>query len=408
VESATVARSAWSRAVAAQRAADFATAAREARRAADAWPTQPAYVWGAATMAARAHDTAAVLRALTDYAALGLGRDLRTDPAIAPLLSLPQFARIGERHDANRAPTLGSSNLRAMHPDTTFWPEGVDYDRRTTRFYLASVRHRTIAEIGVGGTIRELWPRDKAGIGAVLGVRVDSARRVLWATTSSVPQMHGFDSTVPPIAALLRVDILTGRIEQRWDLPPVPRGHVLGDVAVGPRGDIWFSDSNDPVLYRLRAGADTLERMTSPLFRSLQGIAPTPDGRVVYIADYSHGLLRLDVATGNVTRVADAPGTTALGCDGIVWHHGSIIAVQNGVAPARIVRFALDSAGLRVTRAEVLDQSQAADEPTIGAVVGDQFIYVATSQWEKHTEDGIRRPGEPLRPALLLAVPIRF
>ena len=60
-----------------------------------------------------------------------------------------------------------------MIPDSTFWPEGVDYDPRTGRDYVASVRHRTIAEVSADGAVRELWPRDRAGIGAMLGVRAD-------------------------------------------------------------------------------------------------------------------------------------------------------------------------------------------------------------------------------------------
>jgi hypothetical protein len=161
------------------------------------------------------------------------------------------------------------------------------------------------------------------------------------------------------------------------------------------------------VLYRLPRGADEVERISSPHFRSLQGIAPTPDGRAVYVADYSHGIMRLDLRTGDVIRVADAPRSTSLGCDGIVWYRGSIIAIQNGVSPARVVRFVLDPTGARFARAEVIDRNAAvADEPTIGEIVGRDFVYVANSQWEKHRDDGTVAPGARLTPPVLLAVPL--
>jgi sugar lactone lactonase YvrE len=178
-------------------------------------------------------------------------------------------------------------------------------------------------------------------------------------------------------------------------------------VAVGPSGDVYVSDSNEPVLYRLRRGADSLERITSPLFRSLQGIAPAPDGRSLYVADYSHGIFRVDLATGRSIRVHDAPRSTSLGCDGIVWDRGGIIAIQNGVAPARVVRFALDATGSRFVSADVIDRNPAvADEPTIGTIVGRDFVYVANSQWEKRGDDGAPRPGTRLTPPVLLAVPL--
>lgn len=405
-DSAAAARAAWGRATAAYRARDLGTSRREVARAVAAWPTQPEYLWAEARLAAATRDTAALERALLAYAALGLGRDLRADTAVAQFLTLPSFGPILASHDANRAPLI-RSRVRASLPDSTFWAEGMDYDARTGTFYVSSVRHRTIAAITSSGEVRELWPRDRPELGAILGVRVDPARRVVWTTTSGLRQTQGYQPADSVIAALLRVRISDGTIERRWNLPAQPGGHVLGDLAVGPRGDVYFTNSKAPVLYLLRAGSDSLERITHPLFRSLQGLAPTPDGRLLYLADYSHGLLRIELATGRVTRLDDAPGSTSLGCDGIVWYRGSLIAVQNGVAPARIMRFTLDTTGKRILRADVLDRHvPLAAEPTIGALAGNAFVYVANSQWGSYQEDGTRKPSVPLASPVLLAVPL--
>jgi hypothetical protein len=171
---------------------------------------------------------------------------------------------------------------------------------------------------------------------------------------------------------------------------------------------VFVSDSRDPVLYRLPAEGGELQPFRHPLFRSLQGIAPAPGALMVFVADYSHGLLKVDLASGEVTRLADAPGVTSLGCDGISWHDGAIVAVQNGVFPPRVMRFELDSAWNRIVRADVLDRNPAlADEPTIGTIVGDQFIYVGNSQWEKYDDNGVLRPGAVLRRPVLITVPAR-
>jgi len=406
-DSASAARAAWQRAVAAFNAKDMATARKEVDRAANAWPVQPAYVWARAVTAQMSADTDGVRNALESYAALGLGRDLRTDARFAGYVPLPRFAAIVARHDSNRA-SLVRSRVIATLSDSTFWPEGMDYDPRTYRYYVASVRHRTIAEVADGRVRRELWPREQPGIGAVLGVRVDARRGVIWATLAGIPQMQGYSPADSTIAALVRVRIGDGAIERRWDLPPAALGHTLGDLAIGPLGDVFVTDSNEPVLYRLRPGAEALERITSPLFHSLQGIAPVPNGNVAYVADYSLGMLRVDLRTNGVTRLEDAPGSTSIGCDGIAWDRDAIIAVQNGVAPARVVRFVVDGSGRRIVRAEVVDRNIAiADEPTIGAVVGRQFVYVANSQWEKYTDAGVRKRERPLAVPVLLAVPLR-
>ena len=407
VDSASVARGAWARAVAAFETRDYTAARRESEHAASAWPTQAAYLWGHAVAALLAGDTAAARSALDAYAGLGLGRDLHGDPRFAGLLALPGFRQLLAQLDSNRAPMARSHVVGAL-PDSTFWPEGVDYDARSRRYYVGSVRYRTIAEVVDGTVRRELWPRGRRGMGAVLGVRVDTAHGVLWATLAGVPQMDGYTPADSSIAAIIRVRIANGAIERRWDLPPSPRGHALGDVVIGPAGDVFVTDSNDPVLYRLRPGADTLETLRHPLFRSPQGMAAPPNANVLYVADYSHGLLRVELGTRTVMRLDDAPATTSLGCDGLVWDHGTIVAVQNGVAPARIMRFVLDSSGTRIARAELLDRNTVvADEPTIGTIAGDEFVYVANSQWEKYTESGARIPARRLTAPILLGVPLR-
>jgi hypothetical protein len=90
-----------------------------------------------------------------------------------------------------------------------------------------------------------------------------------------------------------------------------------------------------------------------------------------------------------------------------VWDRGGIIAIENGVSAPRVVRFTLDASGSRFVRADVIDRSLlVADEPTIGTIVGNEFVYVANSQWEKRGDDGTPRSGVKLTPPVLLAVPL--
>ena len=409
VDSAAVARAANARASAALRATDYRTAKAEAARAAAAWPTQAAYHWARVVIGMRTRDTATVLDALTRYADLGLGRDLTVDTALARLAALPPFTSVAARHAAQLAP-LTRGRAVAVLPDSTFFPEGMDVDPRTGFMYVASIRHRTIAELTPRGDyVRELLPRSGVGLGAILAVRVDPQRGVLWATMSGIPQAAGFTPADSTIHALLRIRMPEGEIDGRWDLPSAAGGHTLGDVAIGPLGDVFMSDSRDPVLYRLPTDGGGLQPIRHPLFRSLQGVAPAPGARAVFVADYSHGLLKVDVISGEITRLEDAPGSTSLGCDGIVWHDGAIIAVQNGVAPPRVMRFELDSAWTRIVRADVLDRNlPVADEPTIGTIVGDDFVYVANSQWEKYDDSGVLLPRSVLRRPVLITVPARL
>jgi hypothetical protein len=403
VDSAAVARAAWREAA---RSETPAVALPHLIHAARAWPLQPAYWSGVARVAAQASDTAHLLESLAELGGLGSGAAVIEDTAVVRMSTAASVADAWRRLRSATSDVIAGRAFRTSS-DSTVFAEGVDADNASGRIYVASIRNRTVYVVAPDGSWRDLalhrWPR----VGAVFGVRVARGGKSLWVTTVGLPQMRDYTPADSSLAALLLVRAADGTIERRWDLPDDGTPHVLGDLTVGPRGDVFVTDSRQPVVYRLSPGADTLSTTRHPLFRSLQGVAATPDGLFLYMADYSHGLLRLELRTGEVVRLADAPGTTSLGIDGLVLHGHSLIGVQNGLSPARIARFTLNPDGVGISRVDVLDrQPGIADEPTIGTLLAGGFVYVGNSQWEKFDDAGRRRAGARLAPTYLIRVPL--
>ncbi len=385
-------------------AGDAAATRAWVARAAHAWPEQPAYLQALARLDARAGDTLALAAALERLARLGSGAGVAADSAVR---SRAAGGRAGAALAALESATrpLAASTVWASLADSTIFPEGADADPARGLVYVGSIRHRTIYAVDSRGAARDLGLDRAAGVGAVMGVRWDAARGVLWATTVAHPAMANYAPADSSIAALLEVDPSSGRVLGRWDAP-AGKAHVLGDLAVAPGGEVYVTDSVQPVVYTLAPGADSLQSFTHPLFRSLQGVAPAGDG-VVYLSDYSHGMLRWLPASGEVARLAAPEGATTLGMDGIVLDSGALYGVQNGVQPPRVVRMPLDRTGLRITAVETIDRHvPPADEPTIATVLGDRLIYVANSQWEKYDGKGARRPGTRLAAPVLLQLPL--
>lgn len=375
-------------------------------RAAHAWPTQPAYWTAVARTAARAGDAQSVVTAMNTLAALQSGRSLLADTSFTRFVQAARLDRTVAKFTRSTAPRR-ASRVAATLTDTTIFAEGVDADPSSDLLYVASVRQRTILEVRRDGRVRDLQLARHPRIGAMLGVRVARDGKTLYATTAGIPQMHGYVASDSTIAAILRVRIADGDIIARWDVPPDGTRHLLGDLAIGDDGTVYASDSYAPVLYRLRPGGVTLEAIRDPLFRSLQGIAPVPGNDRLIVADYSHGLLRVDLTSLTVVRVGDAQSTTSLGIDGILWYDGAIIAVQNGIDPPRLARFVLDSAQTHVVRVDVLDRPfGVADQPTIATRWRGGVVYVANSQWEQYEEDGTRKRGTAIQPTILLYVPL--
>ena len=78
-----------------------------------------------------------------------------------------------------------------------------------------------------------------------------------------------------------------------------------------------------------------------------------------------------------MTPPADA---TIYGIDGLAWADGSLIGVENGVEPARVVRLILSADGTRIDRVTILEMNHPKfGEPTIGVVVGQDYYFIANS-----------------------------
>jgi sugar lactone lactonase YvrE len=373
------------------------------------WPTQQAYLEGAAKLAALAHDTVDAARWLGRLADLGVGEIPASDTIFRALRGAAAFDGALARLRSATAP-LPRSRVRLAVADTMLHPEGVAFDARTGRWFIGSVRQRRIVAVERDGRAHDFVRARADGLAGVFGMAVDSRRRTLWVATTALPRMEGFTPADSGHVGVYGYDLDTGRLLRKaWMPRDASTTHTFGDVAVAPDGDVYVSDSQAPWIARLSRGRDSLERFVShPLFRSLQGMAITPDGRTMFVADYSHGLLRIDLASRSVSALGVAASATLLGVDGLYLHRGALIGVQNGVTPTRIVRFCVDADAQRVVRVEPLDRNPAlVDEPTLGVVVGDSLFYVATSAWDKFDDDGKRIAGARLRPATIVGLGLR-
>ncbi len=295
---------------------------------------------------------------------------------------------------------------RTLTADTTFFAEGIDADARTGALYVTSMRHRNVFVTGADGRLRPVIRAGDAGrdsappIGSAFGVAVDAARDLAWVATARTAFMApaGGDSLVR--AELLRVSLRDGHITGRWLLGDGTG--MPGEIALAPDGSVLVSDGIKGALYRLRAGATSLDAVHDPALRSPQGIAVDPSGAVAWVADWSRGILRWDLRTDSLAAVPGPDDRPVRGVDGLRVWRGRLIGVQNGSAPPRVVELVLSADGRRIAAARVLDTPPAAGEPTVGAVVGDRYVYVSSGQWGHWSERGERNLTAGALPAVVV------
>jgi len=402
LDSATAARDAWRLAVPLVRRKEWSAARDQVRRAVAAWPQQQFYIGAYASLSARLSDTAETIRALTQLADLGLSLDVAADSDFALVRDAPALRPVLHRLAANAAPAQRST-VAATLPQDDFYPEGISHDPARGVWYLASVRHRKVTRLTRNGVAENLIKEGQDSLWAVLGVRADPSTGTLWVTSAAIPQMIGYLPSDQGRSGIFAFDLATGRLKARYLLPASTTGHLLGDLVVAPNGDVYATDSQDPAIWRVLKGSGQVQEfLRHPLFRSLQGPVVDPSGRTLYVADYSLGVLAVDLNTREVTALPAPPRSTGLGIDGLAWYQGGLIGVQNGVTPARIVRITLDPGGRRISAIDLLDHHALATEPTIGTVWGKSFFYVANSQWDEYDDAGHLKPGAKLeRPRIL-------
>ena len=205
---------------------------------------------------------------------------------------------------------------------------------------------------------------------------------------------------------LLGFDIDSGELVVRVAAPAEGDQHELNDLVVDAGGAVLVGDAPVGAIYRLSPGAETFETIVAPgsMF-SPQGIVILPDDGQTLIADYSRGLCLMR-SDGSVQILKSPPDAWLGGIDGLsLAGRRELIAVQNGITPNRVVRIRLTEKVDGVEGVDVLDLAHPEhDQPTLGEVVGDDFLYVANSLWGAWDRKGNLVEGRKLSPPVILRI----
>ncbi len=167
-------------------------------------------------------------------------------------------------------------------------------------------------------------------------------------------------------------------------------GGSVSDLALGPDGSLYAADPGEGRVYRLPPAGDRLEVLVDegPIL-SAQGMAASADGRLLFVADYVQGIARVDLETREVVFLETPEDLLVSGIDGLLLAGDSLVGIQNGLRPHRVVRLRLDPSRSRITEGTVLERAHPRfDEPTLGVIVGDALYYVANSQYRLFDANG--------------------
>ena len=351
-------------------------------------------LWLLAEGYAEAGDKAKALDALKRVADLRMGFMPVEDSQLQKLKHDPAYRALVRRMAAEQ--TVVSRGRVAFTLKTPrLVPEGVAFDPVRRRLFMGDGAHNRILAIDPDGTETRLAGPIEL---TPLGMTVDSRTDRLWVATS-----NAFWDGPNKRSALLAFDLTAWRLARTVTSPDAAS---FNDVAFAPNGDLWATDSLGGAVFRMKAGADTLERVTPAGGMAYpNGIAVSDDGRFVFVAQGA-SLRRIDAASGEVLAVPQPHDLTTLGIDGMYWMNGDLVAVQNGGTAGRVLRLKLSPARDAISGFEVLEAGNPHFEiPTTGAPAGDRIFVLANAQLMRMGPD--REVDEKrLKPIVILEVPL--
>lgn len=329
------------------------------------------------------------LATLERIAEMGFIYNPQKQPELAALSSSPRFAAIVERFASNAKPAGAPKDAFTLEAKGIIG-EGLAFDAKRERFFVSGVHARKIYAIDREGHASTFAANLDRG---AFGMAVDAKRNVLWVATASLPQVDGFQEADRDTAALVKLDLKSGRVLA--SLRPDDKGkHLFGDVTLASDGEVFVSDSVSPVVFHVEG--TKLTPFARGAFASLQGLAAT--NRYLYVSDYSNGLYAIDRKSHEITPLDTPDSISLLGVDGIyLADDHTIIAVQNGANPTRVLRLAIRAGGIGIDRVTTLAANHAPmSDVTLGTFAHGTFHFIASGGWEAWGDDGKRNEKVPL------------
>ncbi len=378
------------RLVAAFQAQDYDAMVIAAGQSLDARPGYPGALFNLALAEALSGDAAASLETLNILLARGIDFGADEMEQFAALHDLAGWDEYRRGIAALYVP-FGAAEVALQLDIDRFVPEGLAFDADGTA-WLGSIHKGQL--IKAGDDIQVV--SDRAGHWSVFGMRFDD-NGDLWFSSAAVSQLVDVGADEGK-TGLFRLDAKKGAVTFAAILPEYADAQLLGDLVISGES-VFTTDSLSGAVYRYDIGTDEFEAIVeSGDLGSPQGLVLDASGKYLYVADYIGGLYRVSLADGSRVKMAVPDSITDYGIDGLYRYNNELVAIQNGIRPHRVVAFQIGADGLTIESGRTLASNlDGFDEPTLGAVVGDDFYFVANSHWnrfdaENRLPDGLSGP----------------
>jgi sugar lactone lactonase YvrE len=227
-------------------------------------------------------------------------------------------------------------------PGDAVFPESIGLDRRSGAAYAGSLADGSLYRLTSAGEVETVSSAGSDGRRSVAGVKVDDRGR-LWAA-------GGYEGT------LYVYELEPWRLIARHDVGQRPS--CVNDIAFGPDGDAYVTDSLIPILFRADPDASSLEPFVDlarhgvpwPEGLNLNGIVLAPDGKHLVACQTNTGRFwRVSLNDATVDELV-LDGGPLEHCDGLAIDGARMWVAVNARDEIAVVQLADDGASGVVRR----------------------------------------------------------
>jgi sugar lactone lactonase YvrE len=380
----------------------------------------PRYMLSVATIEAKLGHKDEALRWIQKYIATRLSFDPSRDEDLKALMATKTGVTLAELMKTRSLPVTNAEIVCEL-PQADTMPEDIAYLKAANAnsagsFYVSSIQHHTVYRVSLPRAGSRQCSMEELPLPAedkrwpTLAISADPKRKVLWVTASAMPGFSSIPKEDEGKALLIEIDPISGKVLRRFD-PATTGPAALGDMCVTDEGTIYVTDSIGGGVYRLHGALQTakLEKIADGLF-SPQMPVLARDGKRLFVADYTMGIAVIDLPTAGaapnpsakINYLPHAENVAVVGLDGLYRNGDSLIGIQNGTEPERIVRFRMNAAQTEITSDQVIHQIGQLD-PTHAVEVDGWFYATANVGWSKVDDNtGQLKPEEKFTPPVLL------
>jgi sugar lactone lactonase YvrE len=339
----------------------------------------------------------------------GFGYDLAANPSFAKVNDTRAWNFIVDSLKDNMKP-FGEGKVAFTLPKGDYLFESLVFDPKRKQFLVGSVREGKIYLVGKDGKLQDFIAPDASnGLWSVYAMAADPANDALYVASTSSVYFKGFSQADYGKAGVFKFKLSSGKLVNKYLLAPDNQPRTLSSIAVGGNGQVFAADGLRSIIYRLDGGALKL-MVENPKLTSIRGLAVSGDGKRLYFADYSLGVFGVDLAAGRAFDLDYATERLVLGgVDGLYWYDGTLVAIENGMSPRRVMRLTLDKDGHKIEKAMPLDVANTAfGLPTYGAIDGDALYFVANSQKNDYDAYGVPKDASKFEGVRVFRSDLRF